>query len=50
MYWTESVRHNARTHTVHDANQWRYHAVGARFLTGAVPGKPLRKLAASPEN
>lgn len=41
---------NARTHTVHDANQWRYHAVGARFLTGAVPGKPLRKLAASPEN
>ena len=37
---------NARTHTVHDANQWRYHAVGARFLTGAVPGKPLRKLAA----
>lgn len=39
---------NARTHTVHDANQWRYHAVGARFLTGAVPGKPLRKLAANP--
>jgi SfnB family sulfur acquisition oxidoreductase len=38
---------NARTHTVHDANQWRYHAVGARFLTGVVPGKPLRKLAAN---
>ena len=39
---------NARTHTVHDANQWRYHAVGARFLTGAIPGKPLRRLAADP--
>lgn len=37
---------NARTHTVHDANQWRYHAVGARFLIGVSPGKPLRKLAA----
>lgn len=35
---------NARTHTVHDANQWRYHAVGARFLKGTIPGKPLRKL------
>lgn len=36
---------NARTHTVHDANQWRYHSVGDNFLTGARPGKPLRKLA-----
>jgi SfnB family sulfur acquisition oxidoreductase len=34
---------NLRTHSVHDANQWRYHAVGAHLLTGALPGKPIRK-------
>lgn len=36
---------NARTHTVHDANQWRYHAAGNWFLNGVPPGKPVRKLA-----
>lgn len=38
---------NARTHTVHDANQWRYHASGNWLLNGVAPGKPLRK--SSPE-
>ncbi len=28
---------NARTHTVHDANAWRYHAAGDYFLNGASP-------------
>ena len=36
---------NARTHTVHDANQWRYHSAGNYFLNGVAPGKPVRKLA-----
>ncbi|HEY9154158.1 MAG TPA: SfnB family sulfur acquisition oxidoreductase [Opitutaceae bacterium] len=35
---------NARVHTVHDANQWRYHAAGNWFLNGVAPGKPVRKL------
>lgn len=35
---------NLRTHTVHDANQWRYHAIGNYLLTGTLPGKPVRKL------
>ncbi len=33
---------NARVHTVHDANQWRYHAAGNWFLNGMPPGKPVR--------
>jgi SfnB family sulfur acquisition oxidoreductase len=37
---------NARTHTAHDANQWRYHEVGNFLLNGVAPGKPLRKLVA----
>jgi alkylation response protein AidB-like acyl-CoA dehydrogenase len=36
---------NARVHTVHDANQWRYHAAGNWFLNGIAPGKPVRHLA-----
>lgn len=36
---------NARTHTVHDANQWRYHHAGNYFLNGVVPGMPVRRLA-----
>jgi SfnB family sulfur acquisition oxidoreductase len=36
---------NARVHTVHDANQWRYHAAGNWFLNGVAPGKPVRRLA-----
>lgn len=36
---------NARTHTVHDANQWRYLAVGDYLLNGASVRKPLRKAA-----
>jgi SfnB family sulfur acquisition oxidoreductase len=36
---------NARTHTVHDANQWRYHAAGNWFLNGIAPHKPVRRLA-----
>jgi len=39
---------NARTHTVHDANQWRYHTVGNYFLNGVAPGKPVRRLADKP--
>lgn len=38
---------NARVHTVHDANQWRYHAAGNWFLNGIGPAKPLRKLQSS---
>lgn len=34
---------NARTHTVHDANQWRYHAAGNYLVNDAAPGKPVRK-------
>lgn len=34
---------NARVHTVHDANQWRYHAAGNWFLNGIAPGKPVRR-------
>ena len=37
---------NARVHSVHDANQWRYHAAGNWFLNGVAPGKPTRRLAA----
>jgi SfnB family sulfur acquisition oxidoreductase len=36
---------NARTHTIHDANQWRYHVAGDHHLNGVRPGKPLRRLA-----
>jgi SfnB family sulfur acquisition oxidoreductase len=36
---------NARTHTVHDANQWRYHSAGNYFLNGVAPGKPVRRAA-----
>ena len=36
---------NARTHTIHDANQWRYHVAGDYHLNGVHPGKPLRRLA-----
>lgn len=36
---------NARTHTIHDANQWRYHSAGNYFLNGVVPGKPVRRSA-----
>ena len=36
---------NARTHTIHDANQWRYHSAGDYFLNGVVPGKPVRRAA-----
>ena len=35
---------NARVHTVHDANQWRYHAAGNYALNGVPPEKPLRRL------
>ncbi|HEY1858328.1 SfnB family sulfur acquisition oxidoreductase [Acidocella sp.] len=38
---------NARTHTVHDANQWRYHSAGNYLLNGVLPGKPIRKKAAA---
>jgi SfnB family sulfur acquisition oxidoreductase len=37
---------NARTHTVHDANQWRYHAAGNWLINGIAPSKPVRKSAA----
>jgi len=40
---------NARVHTVHDANQWRYHAAGNWFLNGIAPAKPARRLAGGPE-
>ena len=35
---------NARVHSVHDANQWRYHAAGNWFINGVAPGKPVRRL------
>lgn len=38
---------NARTHTIHDANAWRYHVAGDYHLNGIHPGKPLRRLAGS---
>lgn len=38
---------NARTHTIHDANAWRYHVAGDYHLNGVHPGKPLRRLAES---
>lgn len=41
---------NARTHTVHDANQWRYQALGSFALTGKPIGKPVRRLASSDSN
>ena len=34
---------NARTHSVHDANQWRYHSAGNYFLNGVPPEKPIRR-------
>ncbi|HTJ90443.1 MAG TPA: SfnB family sulfur acquisition oxidoreductase [Acidocella sp.] len=34
---------NARTHTVHDANQWRFHSAGNYLLNGVSPGKPMRR-------
>ncbi len=37
---------NARVHSIHDANQWRYHASGNWFLNGVAPSKPVRRLAA----
>jgi len=37
---------NARIHSVHDANQWRYYAAGNWFINGIAPGKPVRRLAA----
>jgi SfnB family sulfur acquisition oxidoreductase len=40
---------NARTHTVHDANQWRYHGLGLYALTGRPIGKPLRRLESPPD-
>lgn len=37
---------NIRTHSVHDANHWRYHVAGDYLLNGRAPGKPVRKLKA----
>lgn len=34
---------NSRTHTIHDANQWRYFASGNYLLNGTLPSKPLRR-------
>jgi SfnB family sulfur acquisition oxidoreductase len=34
---------NLRTHSVHDANHWRYHVAGDYLLNGKLPGKPVRK-------
>ena len=34
---------NARVHTIHDANQWRYHASGNWFLNHVAPAKPVRR-------
>ncbi|MDB5714671.1 MAG: SfnB family sulfur acquisition oxidoreductase [Sphingomonadales bacterium] len=34
---------NARSHTVHDANQWRYLQVGDWLVNKTAPGKPVRK-------
>jgi SfnB family sulfur acquisition oxidoreductase len=36
---------NARTHSVHDANDWRYHAAGDFLLNNALPKKPVRAVA-----
>lgn len=35
---------NIRTHSVHDANQWRYAQVGGWRVNGTAPGKPRRAL------
>ena len=35
---------NIRTHSVHDANHWRYHVAGDYLLNHKLPGKPVRKL------
>ena len=35
---------NIRTHSVHDANHWRYHVAGDYLLNHALPGKPVRQL------
>ncbi len=40
---------NARVHTIHDANQWRYYAAGNWFLNQVAPAKPARRLAAEDE-
>ena len=40
---------NARTHTVHDANHWRYHSAGHYLLNGVAPGKPVRRLIEVPQ-
>lgn len=36
---------NLRTHSVHDANQWRYHHFGAWRVNGTAPPLPRRKRA-----
>ena len=36
---------NARTHTIHDANQWNYHKAGDYYINGVRPEKPARRLA-----
>lgn len=36
---------NLRTHSVHDANQWRYHQVGAWRVNGTAPSLPRRRRA-----
>ncbi len=41
---------NARVHSVHDANQWRYHAAGNWYLNGVAPSRPVRRLATEPES
>ena len=33
---------NAHTHTVYDANDWRYHASGNYLVNRITPGKPQR--------
>jgi SfnB family sulfur acquisition oxidoreductase len=35
---------NIRTHSVHDANHWRYHVAGDYLLNHKMPGKPVRQL------
>jgi len=39
---------NIRTHSVHDANHWRYHVAGEYLLNHVLPGKPVRKLVEAP--
>ena len=39
---------NLRTHSVHDANQWRYQQVGAWRVNGTAPGRPVRAAAHVP--